>query len=80
MLGKPKTENKIGDSLEPVFKAVEDYMRDATALYGMPQEGDMGFERAVERKAKVLIAAVTQYANGLARNHAELNSRLTGRE
>lgn len=48
MPGKPKTDNKLGDSLEPVFKAVEDYMREVTKLYGMPQEGDTGFERAIE--------------------------------
>ena len=79
MPNRPNTSNKTGDSLEPVFKAVEDYMREVTKLYGMPQEGDMGFERAIERKVQFLIAAVTQYANGLARNHSELNSRLTGR-
>lgn len=78
MPNRPNTSNKTGDSLEPVFKAVEDYMREVTKLYGMPQEGDMGFERAIERKVKFLIAAVTQYANGLAQNHSVLNSRLTG--
>lgn len=79
MPNRPNTSNKTGDSLEPVFKAVEDYMREVTKLYGMPQEGDMGFEHAIERKVQFLIAAVTQYANGLAQNHSELNSRLTGR-
>lgn len=78
MPNRPNTSNKTGDSLEPVFKAVEDYMREVTKLYGMPQEGDMGFERAIERKVQFLIAAVTQYANGLAQNHSVLNSRLTG--
>lgn len=48
MPNRPNTSNKTGDSLEPVFKAVEDYMREVTKLYGMPQEGDMGFERAIE--------------------------------
>ena len=42
MPGKPKTDNKLGDSLEPVFKAVEDYMREVTKLYGMPQEAIWG--------------------------------------
>lgn len=78
MPNRPNTSNKTGDSLEPVFKAVEDYMREVTKLYGMPQEGDMGFERAIERKVKFLIAAVTRYATGLSRTHLELNSRLTG--
>ena len=78
MPNRPNTSNKTGDSLEPVFKAVEDYMREVTKLYGMPQEGDMGFERAIERKVQFLIAAVTRYATGLSRTHLELNSRLTG--
>lgn len=46
MPGKPKTDNKLGDSLEPVFKAVEDYMREVTKLYGMPQEGDKPMTKA----------------------------------
>ncbi len=58
--------------MEPILKAVEDYMRCGSQQYMLPD-----FEEQIKHKAKLLTIVVGQYADGIAQAHVDIVSRFT---
>ena len=60
--------------IEPVLKAVEDYMRCSPMNYDLPD-----FEKEIKQRARFLTAAVSLYADGIAQAHVDVSQRLKER-